>query len=200
MVHVRAPVSRRLMFDEAYGERVVLDDGTAIGLGLVRPRDRRLMLEAWERLSPESRYQRFHAVKKCLTEADLRYLTELDLVDHLAIGAVHSHGGVREGLGVARFVRLAGRPQRADFAVTVIDDWQRKGVGRALLTRLMAAARERGIERFESSVLATNAPMRRLIKSVAPDSTERADGRLLAVEVPLAFAGISFPGHPGRSA
>ena len=198
MVHVRAPVSRRLMFDEEYRERVVLDDGTAIGLGLLRPRHRTLMLEAWERLSPESRYQRFHAVKKCLTEGDLRYLTELDLVDHLAIGAVHTGRGVREGLGVARFVRLAGRPNRADFAVTVIDDWQRKGVGRTVLTRLMAAARERGIERFESSVLATNAPMRRLIRSVAPDSTERTDGRLLAVEMPLGLAGGFLPGPAGR--
>jgi GNAT superfamily N-acetyltransferase len=188
MGNVGALVSRRLMFDEAYGERVALDDGAAVRLGLLRPGDRTLMLEAWERLSPESRYQRFHAVKKSLTESELRYLTELDLVDHLAIGAVHTHRGRREGLGVARFVRLADSPHRADFAVTIIDDWQRKGLGRTLLTRLIAAARERGIERFESSVLATNTRMRRLIRSVAPGSTERTDGRLLAVEMPLAFA------------
>jgi hypothetical protein len=103
-------------------------------------------------------------------------------------------------VGVARFVRLADRPASADFAVTVIDDWQRKGLGRFLLTRLIAAARERGIERLESSVLATNAAMRHIIRSVVPGSIERADGRLVAVEMPLNLAtSLSADDVPARA-
>ncbi|HYU15602.1 MAG TPA: hypothetical protein VEL05_06015, partial [Candidatus Acidoferrum sp.] len=68
---MRRPIPRRLVFDAAYGERAVLKDGSRVSLRLIHPRDKALMLEAWERLSPESRYQRFHAVKKGLTEEEL---------------------------------------------------------------------------------------------------------------------------------
>jgi len=106
-------------------------------------------------------------------------------VNHLAIGAIRTQAGRPEGLGVARFVRLEGRPAVADVAITVLDHVQRKGLGRLLLTRLMAAARERGIQRFESDVLATNAAMRRLVRSLVPGTIERADGRTVRMEMPL---------------
>lgn len=173
------------IFDAAYSERAVLGDGTAVTLRLVRPGDKELFLEAWERLSPESRYRRFLSPKLALTDAELRYLTELDHVDHLAIGAAVDRGGTTQGLGVARFVRVAGRSDAADVAVTVVDDAQRKGLGRLLVSRLIAAARERGIERFVCDVLATNDPMRALIRSLAPGVTEVLDGPTFRVEMPL---------------
>ena len=173
------------IFDAAYSERALLVDGTAVTLRLVRPGDKELFLEAWERLSPESRYRRFLSPKPVLTDAELRYLTELDHVDHLAIGAAVDRGSTTQGLGVARFVRIAGSPDAADVAVTVVDDVQRKGLGRLLLSRLIAAARERGIERFVCDVLATNNPMRALIRSLAPGVTEVLDGSTFRVEMPL---------------
>lgn len=174
-----------LAFDESYAEECVLDDGTEVELRLVRPDDKPLMLAAWERLSPESRYRRFFSAKGVLTSEELRYLTELDNVDHLAIGASCRRGGETVALGVARFVRMADRPDMADAAVTVVDDVQRLGLGRLLLTRLVAAARERGIERFRCDVLATNEGMRRLLRSLAP-VLERPEGPLVTVELPLA--------------
>lgn len=173
------------IFDAAYSERALLRDGTAVTLRLVRPGDKELFLEAWERLSPESRYRRFLSPKPVLTDAELRYLTELDHVDHLAIGAAVDRGGTTQGLGVARFVRVAGRPDAADVAVTVVDDAQRKGLGRLLVSRLIVAAGERGIERFVCDVLATNDPMRALIRSLVPGVTEILDGPTFRVEMPL---------------
>jgi GNAT superfamily N-acetyltransferase len=178
-------MSPGLVFDDAYGEKAVLSDGTAIRLRLIRPDDKALMLAAWERLSPESRYRRFLSAKTILTEAELRYLTEVDHVNHVAIGATRGRRGKREALGVARFVRLEDRPSVADAAVTVVDDAQRKGLGRILLSRLIAAARERGIERFACDVLATNDGMRGLLKSLVPDAVERPDGPMVRVEMEL---------------
>jgi GNAT superfamily N-acetyltransferase len=181
-------VSSERVYDESYGEDVVLDDGTRARLRLVRPDDKGLMLEAWERLSPESRYRRFFAAKTALTDAELRYLTEVDNVDHLAIGATTRQRGKPHALGIARFIRLADRPQVADAAVTVVDDAQGKGLGRFLLSRLIAAARERGIEVFSCDVLADNDGMRNLIRSLAPDAREHSHGPIVTVEMALADA------------
>ncbi len=178
-------MSPGLVYDDAYAEKAVLSDGTAVRLRLVRPDDKELMLAAWDRLSPESRYRRFLTAKTSLSEAELRYLTELDQVNHVAIGATRTRKGKQEALGVARFVRLGDRPSVADAAVTVVDDAQRKGLGRILLSRLVAAARERGIDRFSCDVLATNDGMRGLVKSLAPDAVEVADGPMVRVEMEL---------------
>lgn len=178
-------MSRGLVYDESYTERAVLTDGSAVQLRLIRPEDKALMLAAWERLSPESRYRRFLTAKTSLTEAELRYLTEVDNMNHLAIGATRRRKGKREAMGVARFVRIEGRPGVADAAVTVVDDAHRKGLGRLLFSRLIAAARERGIERFTADILATNDGMRGLIRSLVPDAVERSEGPMVTVEMPL---------------
>lgn len=179
-----------LIFDSAYAEDVELEDGTVAHLRLIRPEDKRLMLEAWERLSPESRYRRFFAAKASLTVDELRYLTELDNVNHLAIGASCRHAGQEVALGVARFIRLASPPAAAEAAITVVDDAQRRGLGRVLLTRLIAAARERGIECFVCDVLAENDAMRGLLRSLSPDATERPDGITVTIQLPLGEAVI----------
>ena len=174
-----------LEYGERYREKVVLEDGTRARLRLIRPDDKQLMLDAWERLSPESRYRRFFAAKASLTDAELRYLTEVNNVNHVAIGATRRRRGVVEALGVARFIRLADRPTVADAAVTVVNDAQGKGLGRILLSRLIAAGRERGIERFSCDVLADNDGMRGLIRSLVPDAVERSEGPIVTVEMPL---------------
>jgi len=84
---------------------------------------------------------------------------------------------------VARFVRVKGRPGVADAAITVVDDAQRKGLGRLLLSRLIAAACERRIDRILGEVLATNNAALRLIKSVVPDAIEHPDGRVICMEM-----------------
>src|SRR5207245_4362935 len=101
---------------------------------------------AWDRLSPTSRYRRFLSAKDHLTDREWRYFTEVDGINHFALGAVRHADGQEEGLGVARFIRLIDRPTVAEPAVVVADPWQRKGLGRLLLARLVAAASERGID------------------------------------------------------
>ena len=57
---------------------------------------------------------------------------------------------------MARFVRLESDPASAEVAVTVVDDWQGRGLGTALLDALADRAREESVTRFTGVALAEN--------------------------------------------
>jgi GNAT superfamily N-acetyltransferase len=183
-----------------YTEHAELRDGTPVLLRLLRPTDKELLRTGFERLSGQSRYARFFTPKTALSDDELRYLTEVDQEDHVAIGAASERDGEQSGLGVARFIRFADRRDTAEAAIAVADHAQRKGLGRLLLLRLIAAARERGIERFRFEVLPSNAAMTTLIAEIAPERTvETADGAL-SIEIALSDVEPSQPaiGPPTR--
>ena len=122
---------------------------------LIRPlelADRQLVVDGFERLGPESRYRRFFAEIPRLTESQLDYLTDVDQHDHVALIAIDEATG--EGIGVARFVRTG--PGVAEPAIVVVDDWQGRGVGSALLDRLVERAQDEGVTRFVAPVLSEN--------------------------------------------
>lgn len=141
----------------ALGERVLLRDGSAVLVREVRPSDAALLADGFARLSEQSRRFRFLTAKRELTPRDLRYLTDVDHVDHDAIGAVSEADG--RGVGVARYVRARCDHRSAEVAVTVIDDWQHRGLGTHLLARLTARARCAGIHSFTALVAADNEAM-----------------------------------------
>src|SRR5262249_41893514 len=154
-------------------EVATLRDGTAVVLRLVRPDDKELLRRGFARMSPESRYLRFFTPKAALTDDELRYLTEIDQDRHLAIGA--STLAADHGLGVARAIALDGEPGVAEAAIAVVDDMHGKGLGSLLFMRLVAAARERGIERVRCEVLGSNNSMQVFLQDVLPDRTIRVD-------------------------
>lgn len=173
-------------FDARYDERVQLDDGTVVHFRLVGPADKRLLSDGFSHLSPETRYRRFFAAKQVLSADELRYFTEFDGVNHLAIGAIRTKpDGTSQGLGVARFVRLEGDPTAAEAAVVVVDEFQNRGLGRLLLLRLVAAARERGIVRFRATTLADNPAARALMKDLGVEPRASDEDDTLSVDMTL---------------
>ena len=174
---------QRYRYGESYEETVQLSDGQRILLRPVRPADKQMLLDGFEHLSPESRYARFMAPKSTLTERELRYLTEVDGIDHFAIGAIRKHLVSKpEGVGSARFVRLSDQPDTAEPAVTVLDDFHGKGLGAILLQRLIEAAWERDVRWFCTELLADNTASRRMIESLSPHVKFRhaGDGAIIA--------------------
>jgi GNAT superfamily N-acetyltransferase len=175
-----------LFFNPSYRETIVLGDGSRIALRLVRPDDKDLLCKGFERLSPESRYDRFLTTKSQLTDRELVYLTEVDGLDHFAMGAVaEGPDGREDGVAIARFVRSANDPRLAEPAIVVRDDWQRKGVGTLLLLRLVAAARERGIDRFAAPALAANAPLREVLAQLDHEVRIRTERGEIEIQVDL---------------
>ncbi len=160
-------------YDHDYLEHVTLRDGTEVQLRLTRPDDREHIRRGFEELSSESRYKRFLSPKTELSEAELRYLSELDGDKHFALGAIAREGETEKGVGVGRFVRLREHGHIAEPAISVIDSFQGKGLGTVLLRHLIAAAKERGITRFQCTVLATNAPVQRLLDASDAEIVDR---------------------------
>jgi RimJ/RimL family protein N-acetyltransferase len=154
------------LYVAARTSEVTLKDGSRVLLRPALAADRSLLAREFERLSPESRYRRFFAPMKVMSEALLDYLTSMDYVDHFAwasLSAEPGPDGEPQGVGVSRYVRLAD-PEAAEMAVTVVDDWQGKGLGRILLDALVLEALENGITRFEGDVLVENRPMQELLR------------------------------------
>lgn len=180
-------------------DRHVLADGTSVVLRHIRPTDAPELLRGFERLSPESRYRRFFGGVSTLSEEALRYLTEVDGYDHVAIVATTESPDLKNetGLGVGRFVRLHDEPSVAEAAVTVLDDAQRKGLGRLLATTLGEAARERGVRTLRAAVLAENAPMIALMRDIgAPE--QHVEAGVITYDIPLESVSGATPGAIDR--
>jgi len=169
-------------FNSTYREKVLLKDGTQVTLRLLIPADKTLLAHGMDNFSPESRYHRFLGAKNTLNDAELHYLTEIDGVGHFAIGGLVQ---ANEGIGVARFVRFGKDHKVAEPAIAVLDAYQNKGLGRLLFTRLMAAARERGIQRFHGNMLSDNNSMKRLLHSVGRKICFEYDGPIVEFELQL---------------
>jgi RimJ/RimL family protein N-acetyltransferase len=143
-----------------------LADGKQVLVRPIEAGDKGVLAKAFARLSPESARLRFLGPKPRLTTAELRYLTEIDGADHVAVVAV-MEDRPEVVVGVGRFVRLAGDPQAAEVAVVVGDPWQGQGLGRHLGLVLADLARERGVQRFTATMLSDNIPAHRLFARIS---------------------------------
>jgi RimJ/RimL family protein N-acetyltransferase len=130
----------------------------------IEPQDKDALARGFDRLSERSRYRRFLSPRGPLTDAELRYFTEVDHHDHEALVAVDPETG--EGVGVARFIRSLEDRRIAELAVAVADDWQGRGVGTLLTAELAKRARDEGITCFTALALAENDAMLGLLEEL----------------------------------
>jgi GNAT superfamily N-acetyltransferase len=183
-----------------------LSDNSLVYLREIRAEDKERLVAAMGCLSPESIQKRFLGPKPSLSAKELRYLTEVDGVDHYAIVAV-TPDNEEQFRAVGRFVRSAEDPAAAEIAITVCDDMQGKGLGSLLARRLSDAARERGITRLTASISSENRAALKLMRRIG----ERLTGQLgssvteLVAQLPVAPADAlgeeaATPAPPSASA
>ena len=159
----------------------------------VQPDDLGRFVRLWARLSPETRYRRFHAPVDRLPMTAVRRLV---LVDHdLREAVVAVVGG--EVVGVARYDRSPADPASAEFAVVVEDGWQGVGVGRQLLRDVLDRAARSGVRRVTATVQPDNERVVRLVRRLLPRATVELDGGVLTVSSPL---GASLSPSPAPTA
>ena len=126
---------------------VILADGSTLRLRAPGPEDYDDVKAFYDRLSPESRYMRFHGTVG--TDIPSRYVVEASGVDRVALICRHGDRVV----AIANYDRLL-EPGVAEIAFAVADDFRRRWTATRLLEQLAAIAAERGIRRFDAEVLA----------------------------------------------
>jgi GNAT superfamily N-acetyltransferase len=128
------------------------------------------------RLGEQSRYQRFLGVKRRLDPAEL---DRLSTPDHWHHGALIAFSPVpRAPIGVARYVRTDDF-ELAELAVSVVDEWQRRGVGEALMLALRDRALRAGIRRFSATLYRSNRGALALVRRLGPCSVTGFHGDVI---------------------
>ncbi|HEX2085279.1 MAG TPA: GNAT family N-acetyltransferase [Solirubrobacteraceae bacterium] len=161
--------------------------GEEVAFRHIRPDDKDRLAAALEGLSPESQRKRFLTPKPSFTASELRYLTEIDGFDHVAVLAVLADDPDAI-VGVGRFVRLRDLPDTAEVAVVVGDRYQGQGLGRELGRRLADEARQRSVRRFTATLLGDNVAAHRLFHSISDRLEGRIEGGTRVVTAEIAAA------------
>ena len=137
-------------------------DGTRLFLRPIRPTDEQKMREMFYEFSKETVYFRFFSYLNAMPHDKLKNFCNVDYDKEMAVVAVKPHAGEDELVGSARYV-LDEATGMAEYAVTVAEGWQNKGVGTVLLEYLIKIAKIRGIKGFTGYILDSNTRMYRLI-------------------------------------
>lgn len=180
---------------------LTLRDGSAVLVRPIEPGDAGRLADAFAGLSPRSRVQRFLGFMGPLTPETLRYFTQVDQRDHLAVVALDEALPAAPLVGVARCIRLEEKPDSADMAITVVDSHQGRGLGTLLLGVLARWIREReaGLRFFRADVLATNGPMLELLEQLGGRVLETYEGTV-SLEVPVPGDAEHLPDTPAGRA
>jgi len=168
------------MFDPArYHATETLNDGRKVEIRAQQPGDREGLRAAVRRASTETLYHRFFAVKRKFSEQNAHFFLDIDFVRHVVLVAVTNEDDQPAIIGGCRYVVIA--PGRAEVAFSVIDDYQRKGLGTALMRHLAAIAREAGLRELVADVLADNTPMLKVFRRSGLAMTESFQGSVIHV-------------------
>jgi acetyl coenzyme A synthetase (ADP forming)-like protein len=162
-----------------YTADVVLRDGSTVQIRSIRPDETSALRSFYQRLSPDSRYQRFFATV-ALDTANPAVLE--DKPNRVTL--VADAGALL--IGVGQYDPIPGASGRAEVAFAIADTRQGRGIGTRLLERLAVIARAQGIDEFEAYVLADNRQMRQVFSESGFDQRwDRLDGNTAHVVLSL---------------
>lgn len=158
--------------------RFHLADGTPALIRPITPQDGPALERGLRRLSPEGHAYRFLHYRSRFTEAELHYLTHCDFADHIALllTILDAHGREIDQIGAARSIRTKDDPQLAEVAIVLVDEYQHRGGGLALLRALARLAWTSGIRRWQAFSLADNLAVTRLFAHIGTEISRRSAG------------------------
>lgn len=171
-------------YPNQYTAAFTLKDGVTVTIRAIQPEDEPLIIGLHGRHSEHTIRMRFFSLVKVLSRDSLIRLCHLDYDREMALIAVTHRDDETICLGVSRYY-LNPETGSAEFAVVVDDAIHRRGLGRHLMQRLIAVARERGVKRLVGLVLAENTPMLDLTHSLGFVRDNSATGDVLRVAMDL---------------
>ena len=148
-----------------YEEWITLRDGSVVFLRPIKPTDGPLLLDFFQKLSPETIYFRFLTHLKSLHPNLLRHYVEIDYKTHFALAAIIMEEGKESIIGTCRYI-VKDKADHAEFTIVLRNDWQRKGLGKIMAVKVVDQARARGISNIEIFFDYRNEGMIRLFSSL----------------------------------
>ncbi len=161
-----------------FDERVIqtrLEDGRAICIRAVRPDDEERLREGMAQLSDRSRYLRFFTPAPMMPDHVIEKLVDVDGHRHLAWGAILSDNPEHQAIAVVHAVRSEENSRRAEFAITVLDEFHGQGLARMLSAVLLVHCKLEGIATLDAQVLLENRPAIRLLRSLGAQQCRSED-------------------------
>jgi acetyltransferase len=150
-------------------------EGPLVTLRPIRPEDASIERAFVQHLSAQSRQYRFMNALRELTPMMLAHFTQIDYDREMAFIATIADQGAEREIGVGRYVTIP-EGKSCEFALVIADEWQRRGLGRRMLTLLIEVARARGLREMIGYVLAENHGMLRLSESVGFEVEPSSEG------------------------
>ena len=160
-----------------------LSNGSRIEIRAIRPCDQAEMLAAVSQTSPQSLFRRFFAVKRGFTEQEIAFFTNVDFINHVALVAVVDQGGRAVIVGGGRYI--IAQPGRAEVAFAVIDEYQGRGIGSALMRHLAQIARQARVKELVAEVLPENIAMLRVFEKSGLRVSTRRESQVVHVTLQL---------------
>jgi len=167
-----------------YQKQVSLLDGRQAILRPIRCDDTNAIVAFFERLSPDTRFLRYHYAKGTIDPAELDRYCRVDYYDSFGLVAEMDHFGHIDIVGVGRYVRLPCT-DIAEIAFVVEDREQGNGIGTHLLKELASLAKERAITTFVAELLNENIIMLDILRKFAPDLKQVVDGNSLLITISI---------------
>lgn len=157
-------------YPSQYVQPYTLRDGIPVSIRPVRPEDEPLIAKFHHTLSDQSVYLRyFHpiALPQRIAHERLSRICFIDYDREMVLVVVKKDPATGEEaiIAVGRLNRLRG-VNDAEFAILISDDYQRSGLGTALLDRLVQIGRAEKIDRIVADILLENQGMLRACEKV----------------------------------
>ena len=162
---------------------VVLRDGETVQVRPITSEDGDLLISFFERLGPESRYFRFFRVKQDLNPEEVRFFTNVDYDNRMALVVLDGD----QMIAVGRYDIEEVGGSAAEVAFAVADDQQGRGIGTELLQLLTSYARQHGVERFRAFVLPENVQMMRVFRNSGYELGRTVEDGVYTVDFPVAY-------------
>jgi len=167
-----------------YLEKEILRDGSQVTIRAIRSTDKLALLDGFHRLSKKSIHSRFFGGKHDLSEAELKFFTEVDFQNHVAL--VMEFEADRRPMGVGRFnVNSMERPIVADIAITVDEASHGLGIGTLLLDHLITIGQKLDIDEFHADVLESNKHMLNIIGRLKLPVRKQKTGDLVNIRIEI---------------
>jgi RimJ/RimL family protein N-acetyltransferase len=184
----RAALTELSSYPTELDAHVTLSDQRRVRIRALHSREERPIRMLHARLSPHTRYLRFLSPIPTLPDALVRRLARADHRRRLAVIAEDEAAACAGVVALASF--NAVDETTAEVAIVVQDDWQRQGLGTALVSTLLDAAEKRGFNRFVATIATDNSIIRRLLDRF---------GRVVASHTSFGVSDLVFVRQRGQS-